>query len=189
MDSRALAFTLVLSLLSGVLFGLIPALKYAGPRLAPSHFAAVGRTASQSRERHRVRNVLVVAQVAIALVLLVGAGLMIRTFQSIRTVEPGFTQPEHLQIAANLFRRTALVPEPERVARMQNDISGQAVVDSGCDLGRRSGARMPMEGLTPELGVVNRARRTDDRRPGRTPRRCACSSTPRPVSFKPRAPG
>ena len=80
-----------------MLFGLIPALKYTGPRITAA-LGSIGRTASVSRERHRVRSVLVVAQVAIALVLLVSAGLMIRTFQSIRTVEPGFTQPEHLQI-------------------------------------------------------------------------------------------
>ena len=56
-----------------------------------------------SRERHRARSVLVVVQVAIALVLLVSAGLMIRTFESIRTVEPGFTEPEHLQIMRIFF--------------------------------------------------------------------------------------
>ena len=85
-----------LSLLSGLLFGLIPALKYAGPRIAPA-LRSGGRTASHSRERHRARNMLVVAQVALALVLLVSSGLMIRTFQALRTVEPGFTHPEQLQ--------------------------------------------------------------------------------------------
>jgi heme/copper-type cytochrome/quinol oxidase subunit 2 len=77
-DARTFAFTAVLSLLSSVLFGLIPALKYTGRgfRRAAQH----RRTASVSRQRHRVRSVLVVVQVAIALVLLVSAGLMIRTF-------------------------------------------------------------------------------------------------------------
>ena len=97
LDARTFAFTAVLSLLSSVLFGLIPALKYTGPRITAT-LGSIGRSASVSRERHRVRSVLVVAQVAIALVLLVSAGLMIRTFESLRTVEPGFTQPEQLQI-------------------------------------------------------------------------------------------
>ena len=95
-DPRALAFTVVVSLLSGLLFGLIPALKYAGPKISLT-LRAGGRTLSHSRERHRARNILVVAQVALALVLLVSAGLMIRTFQALRTVEPGFTHAEHLQ--------------------------------------------------------------------------------------------
>ena len=56
-----------------------------------------GRTASASRERHRSRNVLVVAQVAMALVLLVSAVLMIRTFAALRSVEPGFADAAHVQ--------------------------------------------------------------------------------------------
>jgi len=120
LDARTFAFSAVLSLLSSVLFGLIPALKYTGPRIS-SALASIGRTASVSRERHRVRSVLVVVQVAIALVLLVGAGLMIRTFQSIRTVEPGFTQPERLQIVRIYFSAT-LVPDAERLTRMQHEI-------------------------------------------------------------------
>lgn len=53
---------------------------------------------SEGRERHRARNILVVAQVALALVLLIGSGLMIRTFQALRSVQPGFTDPAHVQL-------------------------------------------------------------------------------------------
>jgi predicted permease len=95
-DNTVLWFTLAVSLFSGLLFGLIPVLKYAGPQLAPA-LRAGGRTLSQSKERHRARNVLVVVQVALALVLLIGSGLMIRTFQTLRHVEPGFTKPELVQ--------------------------------------------------------------------------------------------
>ncbi|HEX6895242.1 MAG TPA: ABC transporter permease, partial [Bryobacteraceae bacterium] len=87
-DPRAIGFTFLLSLLAGLFSGLIPALKYAGPQIADS-FRSSARTFSMSRDRHRARNVLVVAQVAIALVLLVSAGLMIRTFQALRTIQPG----------------------------------------------------------------------------------------------------
>jgi hypothetical protein len=55
-----------------------------------------GRSLSSSRERHRARNALVVVHVALALVLLIGSGLMIRTFQALRNVQPGFTHPEEL---------------------------------------------------------------------------------------------
>jgi predicted permease len=58
---------------------------------------AGGRSASISLERQRSQHVLVVAQVALALVLLVSSGLMIRSFQALRTVDPGFTQPEQIQ--------------------------------------------------------------------------------------------
>ena len=120
MDAPALGFTLAFSLLSSLLFGLIPALKYTGSRISAA-LQSAGRTSSLSRERHRARNVLVVAQVAMALVLLVSAGLMIRTFQALRTVDPGFTHPEHLQ-TVRISIPGSLVREPESVIRMQNGI-------------------------------------------------------------------
>ena len=161
LDARTFGFTAVLSLLSSVLFGLIPALKYTGPRISAA-LGSIGRTASVSRERHRVRSVLVVVQVAIALVLLVSAGLMIRTFQSIRTVEPGFTQPEHLQIM-RIFIAASLVPDAERATRMQNDIQDKLSSIPGVT-SAAFGSAMPMEGFGPNLGVVNfGAIRADDR--------------------------
>ena len=119
-DPRTLGFTLRFRCCSGLLFGLIPALKYAGPRISLA-LRSAGRTISASRERHRARNLLVVAQVALALVLLVSAGLMIRTFQALRTVEPGFTDAQHLQ-PMRISIPDSLIPEPERVTRMQNEI-------------------------------------------------------------------
>jgi predicted permease len=161
LDSRAVGFTVFLSLLSGLVFGLIPALKYTGPRISAA-LASIGRTASWSRERHRVRSVLVVVQVAIALVLLVSAGLMIRTFQSIQTVEPGFTKAEHLQIM-RIFIPASLVPDAERVTRMQNDIQDKLSSIPGVTAAA-FGSAMPMEGLGSNLGVLNwGVIRTDDR--------------------------
>jgi putative ABC transport system permease protein len=95
-DLPVLGFTLVLSVVSGLLFGAIPIFKYATAQLA-TMLRGSGRTASASRERHRTRNVLVVAQIALALVLLVGSGLMIRTFQALRDVHPGFTRANEVQ--------------------------------------------------------------------------------------------
>jgi len=115
-----LAFALGVSLLSGVLFGVIPVLKYAGPRVATA-LRGVGRTFSQGRERHRTRNTLVVVQVALALVLLISSGLMIRSFQELRHVQPGFTHPEEIQILHSTTP-PAIANEPERVMRMQHEI-------------------------------------------------------------------
>ena len=95
-DPMVMGFAAAASLLSGVLFGLIPILKYSGPQFVTALRGT--RTASHSRERHRARNVLVVVQVALALVLLVASGLMIRTFQTLRQVDPGFTRPDELQM-------------------------------------------------------------------------------------------
>src|SRR5262249_29192327 len=80
------------------------------------------RTASVSRERHRARNVLVIAQVAIALVLLVSAGLMIRTAQALRTVEPGFTDAPHIE-TVRIAIPSSLIPDPRMVMRTQNDLA------------------------------------------------------------------
>ena len=119
-DPLVLGFTLVVSLLAGFFFGLIPAIKYAGPHLA-STLRGGGRTMSHGRERHRARNLLVVAQVGLALVLLIGSGLMIRTFQALRSVQPGFTHPEQVQLLRISIPNTQ-VKEPERVMRMENEM-------------------------------------------------------------------
>ena len=79
------------------------------------------RTSSQSREQHRARNTLVVVQVSLALVLLVGSGLMIRTFLALRAVQPGFTNPDHVQLVRITIPAT-LVDDLERVFRMHSDI-------------------------------------------------------------------
>ena len=117
-DPMVLGFTVAVSLFAGLLFGLIPVVKYAGPHLGTA-LRAGGRTLSQSRERHRARNTLVVVQVALALVLLIGSGLMIRTFQALRNVQPGFTHPEELQLL-RIAIPEAQVKASEQVMRMQN---------------------------------------------------------------------
>jgi putative ABC transport system permease protein len=143
LDTRALVFTLALSLLSGLLFGLIPVLKYAGRRTFVA-LQGAARTASVTRDRHRSRNILVVAQVAMALVLLVSAGLMIRTFQKLRTIEPGFADPEHLQTLRILIP-DSLVSNPQMVVRIQNNVVEKlAAIPGVTSVGFGSG--MPMEG-------------------------------------------
>lgn len=144
LDARTLGFTFVLSVLSSLVFGLIPALKYAGPWSGLA-LRSEGRTISASRERHRARNLLVVGQVAMALVLLVSAGLMIRTFQALRTVDPGFSDAQHLQLV-RISIPDSLVSQPERVTRLQNEIVNRFAEIQGV----KSAAfvsEMPMEGF------------------------------------------
>ncbi len=143
-DARTLVFTFILSVLSGFLFGFIPALKYAGPRWG-SALKTVGRTTTVSRERHRARNLLVVGQVAMALLLLMSAGLMIRTFAALRKVDPGFADPQHLQ-TVRISIPDSMIAEPDRVVRMQNAIMDRLATIQGVkSVGFVS--EMPMEGF------------------------------------------
>jgi putative ABC transport system permease protein len=123
-DPSVLAFTLATSIASGLLFGLIPIAKIVGPKFGLSLMEFMrggGRWASAGKSQHRSQNALVVVQVALALVLLVSSGLMIRTFQNLRHVEPGFTRPETIQ-TARIFMPDAMRTEAERLARMQEEI-------------------------------------------------------------------
>jgi len=95
-DANVLLFTLGVALLASVLFGCIPIFKYAGARLATG-LREGARGMSQSREQHRARSSLVVVQVALALVLLICSGLMMRTFVALTKVDPGFTAPAEIQ--------------------------------------------------------------------------------------------
>jgi len=151
LDARTLAFTLLLSLVSGLLFGLVPAVKYAGPR-ALLALRGAGRTSSVSRDRHRARNLLVIGQVAMALVLLVSAGLMIRTFQALRTVDPGFADAPHLQLA-RISIPEALVAEPERVLRLQDEILKKLAALPGVQSAGLV-SEMPMEGFDSDWDCI-----------------------------------
>ena len=93
-DGTALGFTLLISTLTGVLFGLAPAWQFSRPDLSTT-LKESGRTASASGTTGRLRGLLVVAEVALSLVLLVGAGLMLQSFARLLRTERGF-QPEHL---------------------------------------------------------------------------------------------
>ncbi len=120
-DPTVLLFALGISLAAGLLFGLAPVLKYAGPRLG-SALRDGGRTLSMGRERHRARNALVVVQVALALVLLISSGLMIRTFQALNRVQPGFTHPEQI-LSLRLSIPYSQVPKAEQVVRVFEGIA------------------------------------------------------------------
>ena len=119
-DPLVLLFTLAVSLVAGLLFGLIPVLKYASPRVATA-LRGGGRTLSQSKDRHRARNTLVVLQTALAVVLLIGSGLMIRTFQALRQVRPGFTGAAELQ-TLQLYIPEPQVKDVDLVVRMFQEI-------------------------------------------------------------------
>jgi predicted permease len=124
-DFPALLFTLGLALFTSVLIGAIPIFKYAGVK-ATSGLREGGRALSQSRERHRARKALVVVQVALALVLLICSGLMIRTFQALTRVDPGFSNPDSLQTFRFYVPETQIPDEQaERLVRQDQEILGK----------------------------------------------------------------
>jgi predicted permease len=146
LDGQSLAFTLILSVLSGLLFGSIPVLRYAPSRQAVPLIGAM-RTASISRDRQRGRNLLVVAQVAMALVLLISAVLMIRTFHAMRNVDPGFSDPASLQVMRISIPET-LVRDPQTVTRIQNSIQDNLAAIPGVSSAGFA-VSVPMSGAEP----------------------------------------
>lgn len=122
-DTWVLAFTAIVSLLSGILFGLAPALQLSKADLN-SVLRDEGRGSTGSRRRNSARNLLVVAQVALSMVLLVAAGLLIRSFIRLQTASPGFDARNVLTM------RIALPPtkystKPQMIAfynRMLNEV-------------------------------------------------------------------
>jgi predicted permease len=130
-DLPVLLFTLGLALLTSLLIGFIPIVKYAGTSVN-SGLRAGGRALSQSRERHRARNTLVVIQVALALVLLICSGLMIRTFRALMHVSPGFDAPESVQTFRFYIPETQIPDtQSDRVIRMEQDIQEKIAATPG----------------------------------------------------------
>ncbi|HEX4771165.1 MAG TPA: ABC transporter permease [Bryobacteraceae bacterium] len=116
-DGWVLLFTLIVSIGFSLLFGLIPVLRHVRPRLANT-LRSGGRSMSHSKDRQQVRSFLVIFQVALALVLLVTSGLMIRTFRNLHHVDPGFTNAQEIQ-TVRIGIPDEDVKEPERVIHMQ----------------------------------------------------------------------
>ena len=110
-DTRTVLFTLSASILTGIVFGLVPALQISKPNLAG--WLKEGRSSGGSASRNRFRGVLVVAEVALTLVLLVCAGLLIRTVARLRSVDAGFNANNVLTM--NIGLPNAKYPKPENV--------------------------------------------------------------------------
>lgn len=119
-DGKVILFTLAVSVAALLLFGSAPALQYAGAGVAGG-LREGGRSMSGSRARKRLRSGLVIVQVALALVLLVSSGLMIRTFRSLIKVNPGFVGPSEVQ-TFRIDIPDTMVKEPMDVTRLQEAI-------------------------------------------------------------------
>jgi len=101
LDARILLFTLGVSLLTGLVFGLVPALQISRPDLNQALREGGARTTGGS-DRQLTRNILVVAEIALSLVLLIGSALLIRTFVAVSSVKPGFDTTNVLTMKTSL---------------------------------------------------------------------------------------
>jgi putative ABC transport system permease protein len=126
-DPRVAGFTLLVSVVTGVLFGLAPAIQVSRPDLTEA-LKESGRGTAGHR-RNRLRSGLVVSEVALSLVLLVGAGLMIRSFTKLNQVDPGFKPAQVLTLGATLLRTK--YPEDEQVAQMFSQMLERTVTAPG----------------------------------------------------------
>jgi predicted permease len=112
LDASALVFTLLVAVLTGVIFGLAPALQASRPNLGET-LKEGSQAAAGGFERLRLRNLLVVVEIAMAFVLLIGAGLMLKSFARLRAVNPGF-DPHNLLTA---WIQLSAVRYPDRAKR------------------------------------------------------------------------
>ena len=119
MDGTVLLFALAISVLTGMLFGLAPALHATSPELASS-MKDGGRGASAGAARRRLRDALVVAEISVAFVLLVGSGLMIKSFFHLMNVDLGFNSTNLLSMA--LRTSDTQYPDPARLNAYLNEI-------------------------------------------------------------------
>jgi len=158
-DGTVFAFTVVLASLTGIIFGLAPALQLSGPGLETS-LRETGTRAGTSGRHTRARNLLVVAETALALVLLVGAVLLIRTFTGLRGADLGFDTSNILTMQISITPKTyrdsrRIEMMAEQVTRRLESLPGVAAASPAVVLPLRiAGLDLPfvIEGKAPSGG-------------------------------------
>jgi putative ABC transport system permease protein len=146
-DWRVLLFTLVISILTGILFGLFPAIGAARPDLNSALKESSNRSGTGFRQS-KGRSLLVISEVSLALVLLIGAALLIRTYVALRSVNPGFDTHNVLTMEMSLtgdrFQKTTGVAELVRAGRERlNTIPGIEASSSACCIPLEGGFGLP----------------------------------------------
>jgi predicted permease len=131
LDTMSVGYAIVVSLVTGMLFGLVPSLQASRADTINAIKEEAGRSGSGGRSGHRLRNALVVAQVAVCLVLLVGATLFVRSLQAAQHINPGF-DPTGLLIASVDLVPNGYTAETGRQfqRRLLESVSGLPGVDS-----------------------------------------------------------
>jgi predicted permease len=155
-DWRVLVFTLGVSLLTGVIFGLFPALGASRPDLNSTLKEGSNRAGTGFRQ-NKARSLLVISEVSLALILLVGSALLIRTFVALHAVDPGFN-PHHvltmyMSLTGDRFKKTAGVAQLVELSRERvNAIPGVEASASSCCLPLEGGYGLPFIVVGRSLG-------------------------------------
>lgn len=149
LDWRVLVFTLLISLFTGILFGLIPAFNASRSDLSAT-LRETGARSGAGLRQNKARSILVITEMALALVLLVGAALMIRTFMALRAVNPGFDARNVLIMDMSLtgarFQKSAAVAQVAREAqRRLENMPGVEAVSTTCCLPLEGGLGLPFQ--------------------------------------------
>jgi predicted permease len=144
-----LAFTVTVALVSTLVFGSITVFKHWLGAEMPTIDAT--RNATASRQGSSMRSMLVIVQVALALVLVVGALLMMRTFEALRNVEPGFDDPASIQ-TVRTWVPGVLAPEARRYTRMQQEMLDAIAALPGVSAAGFA-SQLPMDGLSSSSAV------------------------------------
>jgi predicted permease len=130
LDGRVLLFAILASAGCGIAFGVLPIVGRV--RRGSLHAAANRRGSTEGRKTRRMRRTLVVVQVALALVLLIASGLMIRTFSAMRNVDPGFDASAHVQLV-RVSIPTSEIPQTERVLQIEAAIQERLAMVPGVE--------------------------------------------------------
>ncbi|MGH9938267.1 MAG: ABC transporter permease, partial [Blastocatellia bacterium] len=153
-DAKVFGFTLLLSLLTGIIFGLAPALQAAKVDLNEALKQSGGR-AGTGAGHHRLRGALVIIEVALALVLLVGAGLLIRTFLRLRALDIG-VNPENVLTVRTTLSRNKYGELPKRAAFYQQVLERARALPGVVSAGYTTAAPLTWKGGTNSFTVEGR---------------------------------
>lgn len=161
-SSSALAFTGVVSVLTGLLFGALPALRASSTRTIATLLDG-SRNTTVGRHRHLWRNGLVATQIALGLVLVIGAGLMARSFEALRSVDPGFSAEGVLTFRVSPL--STKYPEPDDVAQFYDRLTERLEsIPSVIRVGAVD--KVPLAGFGQSFGsVIEEFPPTEDERP------------------------
>ncbi len=161
LDARVLLYTLGVSLFTGILFGLIPAITASREDLNVTLRESGARSGGGFRQ-NKTRSILVVTEMALALILLVGAALMIRTFEALRSVKPGFDAHNvltmEMALSGSRFEKTAGMAQTTRDAEQRvGALPGVEAVAGACCLPLTGGPDLPFAivGRAPVWGTYN----------------------------------
>ena len=147
LDPMVLAFTLLVSLLTGVLFGVIPAIQASRTDLTSVLKESSGRSGTGFRQ-NKARSLLVISEMALALILLIGSALLIRTFIALRSVDPGFNSHNVLTMETSInsprFEKTSNVAQLVRDGVQQiRALPGVEAAGTSCCLPLQGGYGLP----------------------------------------------